>query len=149
MYQKRFHRNRGFTLIELLIVVAIIGIIAVIAVPQMINAIDRSKQKRTMGDMKAISQAIGMYQIDNGFFPIGDINAMVTALEPTYMQNVPRIDGWNQDLLFNGQIDAYSLSSGGKDGGPVHSTDNNFDRLDFNHPITIVNGVFAAAPSSN
>jgi len=149
MYQKRFQRKRGFTLIELLIVVSIIGIIAVIAIPQMMNAIDRSKQKKTMADMRGVSQAIGMYQIDNGVFPAGDFSGMTAALQPDYMQNVPQSDGWDQPFLYSGQINNYSLSSGGKDGGPVHSTDNNFDKRDFNHPMTVVNGVFTASPSSN
>jgi type II secretion system protein G len=149
MLKKHYQRKTGFTLIELLIVVSIIGIIAVIAIPQMMNAIDRSKQKKTMADMRAVSQAIGMYQIDNGVFPAGDLSGMITALEPDYMQNVPQSDGWDNPYLYTGQIDGYSFSSGGKDGGPVHSADNNFDKRDFNHPITIVNGVFSSAPSSN
>jgi general secretion pathway protein G len=54
--------QKGFTLIELLIVVAIIGIIAAIAIPNLLNAIDRGKQKRTMADLRSIGTAVESYQ---------------------------------------------------------------------------------------
>ena len=58
------NRNaKGFTLIELLIVVAIIGIIAAIAIPNLLNAIDRGKQKRTMADLRSIGTAVEEYAI--------------------------------------------------------------------------------------
>ena len=59
--------DKGFTLIELLIVVAIIGIIAAIAIPNLLNAIDRGKQKRTMADLRSVGTAIESYSIDNNF----------------------------------------------------------------------------------
>jgi len=146
----KFKNSKGFTLIELLIVVAIIGIIAVIAIPQLLNAIDRGKQKRTMADMRSVGTALGTYQVDQSQFPVGDLATMATQLTTNgYMAIVPLTDGWSNGLLYNGAVSSYSLSSGGKDGGPSHSTDNNFDRLDFNHPITLSLGVFTAAPSTN
>ena len=57
-------RIEGFTLIELLIVVAIIGIIAAIAIPNLLNAIDRGKQKRTMADLRSIGTAVESYAIE-------------------------------------------------------------------------------------
>ena len=61
--------NKGFTLIELLIVVAIIGIIVAIAIPNLLNAIQRAKQKRTMGDMRTAGTAAEAYAVDFNRYP--------------------------------------------------------------------------------
>src|SRR2546428_6919982 len=96
----RLNRS-GFTLIELLIVVAIIGIIAAIAIPNLLNAIDRGKQKRTMADIRSVGTAVEEYALDNNFYPIqatqGNLNPTITeAIEPVYIKVAPSNDGWNQ-----------------------------------------------------
>ena len=89
--------ERGFSLIELLIVVAIIGIIAAIAIPAFMDAIDRSKQRRSMGDMHSIVTANGTYNVD-----LQDYAPNLLALQGAgYLQNVILNDGWGTAFVYN------------------------------------------------
>lgn len=112
-------KERGFTLIELLIVVAIIGIIAAIAIPNLLNAIHRGRQKRTMADMRTVATAIGTYATDMNFYPrnVLDMTAMETHLEPVYIRNTPTKDGWGTPVQVQTDADGdhYTLQSYAKD----------------------------------
>jgi len=109
--------SKGFTLIELLIVVAIIGIIAAIAVPSLLSAIQRSKQKRTMADMRSIGTALETYQIDYNKYP-QDGATNLTYLTPHYMRKLPDKDGWGNPFGYTSPSSRqdYSLGSCGRDG---------------------------------
>ena len=115
-------RQDGFTLIELLIVVAIIGIIAAIAIPNLLNAIDRSKQKRTMADMRSVGTACEEYSIDNNYYPVattmGNVSVVQAVLTPTYIKVVPTLDGWGWNVQYGSTSggSAYTIRSWGKDG---------------------------------
>src|SRR5215470_15900066 len=93
-------KKKGFTLIELLIVVAIIGIIAAIAIPNLLNAIQRGKQKRTMADMRAIGTAVESYAVDNNRYPAGGsaVSGTSGVLQPRYIAKLPTVDAWNHNI---------------------------------------------------
>jgi type II secretion system protein G len=128
-------REKGFTLLELLIVVMIIGIIAAIAVPNLMTAIERSRQKRTMADMRSIATAWEARNVEMGRFNAAgsevagisnlvNVDDLYTALAPTYIKIMPRTDGWNHQLeLYTDQpwantapAAAYAIISPGRDG---------------------------------
>jgi len=141
-------RQKGFTLIELLIVVAIIGIIAAIAIPNLLNAINRGKQKRTMADMRSIATAVESYSVDWNFYPKGQttLAALTPYVQPTYIKKLPLMDGWNRTLQFtsNDEGTNYTLLSLGKDGSAGTITGG--ATTDFNQDIVFADGRFYQWP---
>jgi len=157
-------RERGFTLIELMIVVMIIGIIAAIAIPNLILAVERAKQKRTMSDMRSLATAWESRSVETGRYnasgamvagidQVVDINALGTALSPTYIRAMPKVDGWGHPLEAYTNLawghgtnaSAYALISPGRDGRfaarPTTGATTNFDC-----DIVYSNGTFIAYP---
>jgi general secretion pathway protein G len=147
--------QKGFTLIELLIVVAIIGIIAAIAIPNLLNAIDRGKQKRTMADLRSVGTACEEYAIDNSFYPnlASEANitgsVLETSVEPTYIRNVPTEDGWQFDMRYVSNTTIYTLGSlakNGSAGGNLTLSGTGGPTTDFDCDIIFSNGSFIQWP---
>ncbi|MDH4025366.1 MAG: prepilin-type N-terminal cleavage/methylation domain-containing protein, partial [Desulfuromonadales bacterium] len=69
MQTTKLHDNRGFTLIEIMVVVVILGILAAIVVPRLLSRPDEAKVTKAKVDMKSIEEALGLFKLDNGFYP--------------------------------------------------------------------------------
>ena len=143
-------RQKGFTLIELLIVVAIIGIIAAIAIPNLLNAINRGRQKRTMSDIRSIATAMEAYSVDFNFYPKVSatiVTGIETYIMPTFIKRLPTNDGWNQALqmIMDGTGQSYTLYSMAK-GGAYDGSWTGGPKTDFADDIVFSNGQFAQWP---
>ena len=154
-------RESGFTLIELLIVIAIIGILAAIAIPNLLNAVQRGKQKRTMSDMRALATAVEAYAVDNNVYPAATCNGGIftggtyntldtgsfTNLTPTYIAQPPKTDGWGHFMAYalDASSNNYAIRSAGRDNS-VNGTVSCGTTTNFNDDIIYADGTFVQWP---
>lgn len=98
--------------------VFMIGIIGAIAVPNLLSAIDRGKQKRTMADMRSIGVAIESYAVDHDVYPVvNSIEELRPLVEPQYIAQLPLTDAWGNPLRVGSEAEGYWIVSPAKDGG--------------------------------
>ena len=109
--------------------ICVLGIIAAIAIPNLLNATQRAKQKRAMAEMSALAAACQSYAADNGRFPdtghsgdsyysTVDAPALGSFLAPTYIAQVIEKDPWEHSYLYGVSADGseFILICSGSDG---------------------------------
>ena len=140
--KKTVRNQAGFTLIEIMVVVVILGILAAIVVPKFLDRPDQAKVTKAQVDMKGLEEALGMFKLDNGFFPSTEqgLEALVTQPdtgripgkypEGGYLKNVP-LDPWNNSYVYlspglhNKNFDLISYGADGQPGGEGFDADIN------------------------
>jgi len=81
-------KNRGFTLIELLVVVVIILILALILFFSIKTLSYRAKKARAIEDLRAIMQAVELYYMDWGHYPITGGSDLVSVMDTPFYQEI-------------------------------------------------------------
>jgi type II secretory pathway pseudopilin PulG len=114
----------------------IVALFAAVAVPNLLNAMQRSHQKRSLADLRTIAtgweaRAVDMktYAIGaKGHDPVDEKNvdwkvltpvspaALRRALQPTYVKVMPMNDAWGNPFEFAAGDQTYAIRSPGRDG---------------------------------
>lgn len=122
---------------------AVIGVVSVIAVPQLLTAYERSRQRRSMAEMRAIAGANGSYRVDMGGYASG-----LGDLAPDYMNPVPPLDAWGTAWVYTANRDSYTLTSLGLDAASGPAPPANWYDEPFEADLVVANGAFTQAPES-
>lgn len=167
-------RRRGYTLIELLIVIAVLGIIATLIIPMFLDALQKSKQKRTMAELRLVgtcwmawltdqvgSGAAGKKPREYDLSALTEItseqllNSLYVNQSFFYCTEVPDLDAWghnyeyyvNEDTLLAAQVMA--IRSTGRDGvfSDLTYTLGPYVATDYDEDLLWADGLFIHYPA--
>jgi general secretion pathway protein G len=162
--------QKGFTLIELLIVIAIIGLIAAMLIPNLLDAMQKAKQKRTMADMRVTGAALFSWlsdqvgaaaagasttQVDlTSYGGAKNASDLTSILVPTYLQYVPVLDGWKVQYEYYVNLSSVmsrsvmAIRSKGRDSAAESNSYSvtNFDPTDYDRDVVWADGFMVRWP---
>ncbi len=131
-------KGRGFTLIELMVVIVILGILATIVVPKFLDRAEQARVTAARVQTKNFEQALGLFKLDNGFFPSTEQGFSALVEMPVvgelpanwkqYLKDIPA-DPWGRGYIYlcpgiyNEDYDIISFGRDGAEGGEGDDAD--------------------------
>ncbi len=128
-------KQDGFTLLEILLVVVIIGLLVGVAVVRLGPRAGEAKKVAAQRQIDAYKSGLGLYDLDNGFYPTTEQGLQALIVAPTtppvpnnwkgpYLDPaVIRKDPWGHDYLYRCPgvknptgYDLYSVGPNGVEG---------------------------------
>jgi general secretion pathway protein G len=140
MNLSKLRDKRGFTLIEIMVVVVILGVLAAIIVPKFLGRPDEAKVTKAKVDIKSLEEALGLFKLDNGFYPSTEQGLKALVEKPEigripekfqaggYLKRVPN-DPWGTPFVYlspgvqNRDFDLISYGADGQPGGENFDAD--------------------------
>jgi len=148
-------RENGFSLVELMVVLVIIGILAAIAIPNMLDALNRAKQRSSVAELRNWATGVSAYMAERGIVPpaitAAGINVSIihSDLVPYAVSALHDQDAWKKDMqAFSSDPISYTIVSFGKNGPPIWDgciTPATFRIWDLETVIS--DGIFICSPS--
>lgn len=83
MNRARFQSRSGFTLLEILLVVIIIGMLVGVAVVKLGGQGAKAKEVTCKRQIDAYKTALGLYELQNGFFPSTEQGLQALITQPS------------------------------------------------------------------
>jgi len=112
------------------------------------SSLNRGKQRRTMADIRAISQAVEAYHVDFHAYPTGKSTVEeIRKIPEGYMEEVPLEDGWRNKFLYRSNgLTSYTIISFGKDREQDGPSIYQGAITNFSNDIVFGNGFFISFP---
>src|SRR5207248_9623897 len=102
---------------SVVLVVITVAAFADVYLTQIVPAGHRSKQKRTMADMRTIATGLEAWADEHHQYPVvANVDALVPLLEPAYVKRLARVDGWGRPFRYEISKETYTITSAARDG---------------------------------
>ncbi|HEV8630160.1 MAG TPA: type II secretion system protein GspG [Thermoanaerobaculia bacterium] len=141
-----------------LVAIAVAGIVAALIIPNFLDALQKAKQKRTVGDLRTIATTLESYRQQNDTYPAARGAAELGPLLAGQGFPGKLKDGWQHELRYTclspaeARCASYELASPGRDGAYEHPpggyTPGPFAPTDYDRDLVMRDGDFVRWPQA-